>query len=94
MREPRKNDTPVEKATFMRRRQLDHVPVSDLCEEHQLSSTLFYSWQKTFLENGLAAFERKNAAPDDHLQRTIAALRDKLQRENEVVSELMSERVL
>jgi transposase len=40
-----------------------------------------------------AAFERKNATPDGHLQRTIAALRDKLQRKNEVVAELMEEHI-
>ena len=50
-------------------------------------------WQKRFFENGPNAFERKNAAPEGHLQRTIAALRDKLQRKNEVVAELMEEHI-
>jgi hypothetical protein len=52
--------------------EIDHVPVSDLCDEHQLSPTLFDQWQKPFFENGPAAFERKNAAPEGRLQRTIA----------------------
>jgi transposase len=77
----------------LRRHLLDHVPVSDLCDEHQLSPTVFYTWQKQFFENGPAAFDRKNATPDGHLQRTIAALRDKLQRKNEVVAELMEEHI-
>jgi transposase len=34
---------------------------------------------------------RKNAAPESQHLRTIAALRDKLQRKNEVVAELMEE---
>jgi transposase len=93
MRKPRKNYTPVEKVAILRRHLIDHVPVSDLCDEHQLSPTLFYIWQKQFFENGPAAFERKNAASDGHLQRTIAALRDKLQRKNEVVAELMEEHI-
>ena len=93
MRKPRKNDTPVEKVAILRRHLLDHVPVSDLCDEHQLSPTLFYQWQKQFFENGPAAFERKIAAPEGHLQRTIAALRDKLRRKDEVVSELMEEHI-
>jgi len=93
MRKPRKNYTPVEKVAILRRHLLDGVPVSDLCDEYQLSPTLFYAWQKQFFENGPAAFERKNAAPQSHLQRTIAALRDKLQRKNEVVSELMEEHI-
>jgi hypothetical protein len=61
--------------------------------EHQLSPTLFYLWQTPFFENGPAAFERKNAAPEGHLHQTIAALRDKLQRKNEVVAELMEEHI-
>ena len=93
MRKPRKNYTPVEKVAILRRHLIDHVPVSDLCDEHQLSPTLFYQWQKQFFENGPAAFERKIAAPEGHLQRTIAALRDKLRRKDEVVSELMEEHI-
>ena len=87
MRKPRKNYTPVEKVAILRRHLIDHVPVSDLCDEHQLSPTLFYLWQKQFFENGASAFERKNAAPGGQLQRTIAALQEKLRRKNEVVSE-------
>jgi len=93
MRKPRKNYTPVEKVAILRRHLIDHVPVSDLCDEHQLSPTLFYLWQKQLFENGPAAFERKNGTPDSHLQRTITALRDKLQRKNEVVAELMEEHI-
>jgi len=93
MRKPRKNYTPVEKVAILRRHLIDHVPVSDLCDEHQLSVTLFYAWQKQFFENGPAAFERKGKAPHGHLQQTIAALRDKLQRKNEVVAELMEEHI-
>ena len=91
MRKPRKTSTPVEKVAILRRHLIDRVPVSDLCDEHQLSPTLFYLWQKQFFENGPAVFQRKTAAPEGHLQRTIAALRDKLQRKNEVVAVLMEE---
>ncbi len=93
MRKPRKNYTPVEKVAILRRHLIDRVPVSDLCDEHQLAPTLFYLWQKQFFENGPAAFERKNASPETHHLRTIAALRDKLQRKNEVVAELMEEHI-
>jgi transposase-like protein len=90
---PRKNYTPVEKVAILRRHLIDRVPVSDLCDEYQLSPTLFYIWQKQFFENGASAFERKNGASEGHLQRTIAGLRDKLQRKNEVVAELMEDHI-
>ena len=93
MRKPRKNYTPVEKVAILRRHLIDHVPVSDLCDEHQLSLTLFYVWQMQFFEDGPPAFERKNAASDGRLQRTIAAPRDKLRRKNEVVAELIDEHI-
>src|SRR5258706_14549343 len=88
MRKPRKNYTPVEKGAILRRHLIDHVPISDLCDEHQLSPTLFYLWQKQFFENGPAAFERKHAAPETQNLRTIAALLHKLQRKTEVVTDL------
>ncbi len=91
MRKPRKNYTAAEKVAILRRHLIDRVPVSDLCDEYQLRPTLFYQWQKLFFENGAAALERKNASTESQHQRTIAALRDKLQRKNEVVAELMEE---
>jgi transposase len=68
MRKPRKNYTPVEKVAILRRHLIDRVAVSDLCDEHQLSPTLFYLWQKQFFEGGTAAFERKNG-PSEYRSR-------------------------
>ena len=82
MRKARKNDTAVEKAAILERHLIDRVPVSDLCD---------CLWRKPFFENGTAAFDRKGGAPQSQHLRTIAALRDKLQRKNEVVAELMEE---
>lgn len=93
MRKPRKNYTPPEKVAILRRHLIDKVPVSDLCDEYQLQPTLFYAWQKLFFENGASAFVRKNGSADQALQNTIAALREKLQRKNEVVAELMEEHI-
>ena len=46
-----------------------------------------------FFQNGAAAFERDRRAPSNDHDRVIAALREKLQRKNEVVAELMEEHV-
>lgn len=93
MRKPRKTYTPAEKVAIVRRHLIEKVPISHLCDQHQLSPTLFYLWQKQFFENGAAAFERKNGSPEGQHLRTIAALREKLQRKNEVVAELMEEHI-
>ena len=89
MRKPRKSYTPAEKVAILRRHLIDHVPISDICDKYQVPPSIFYAWQKLFFENGAAVFERKSASPEQSHLRTIAALRDKLQRKNEVVAELM-----
>ena len=83
----------AEKVAILRQVLLEGQAVSKVCEEHDVSPTLFYAWQKQFFENGAAAFERSNGSPQTTLQRTIAALREKLQRKNEVVAELMEEHI-
>jgi transposase len=93
MRKLRKHYTPPEKVAILRRHLIDRVPISDLCDEYDLQPTVLYAWQKLFFENGAAAFERKNRRVLSEDQRIIAALRDKLQRKNEVVAELMEEHV-
>jgi transposase-like protein len=67
--------------------------VSDLCDEVGIAPNLFYRWQKEFFENGHAAFEsdRKSKAVEDAKQRKIEQLEAKLQRKNEVLSEVMEE---
>jgi transposase-like protein len=93
MRKPRKNHTPSEKVAILRRHLIDRVPVSELCDEYQLQPTLFYAWQKLFFENGAAAFDRENSPTETTHPRIIAALREKLQRKNQVVAELMEEQI-
>ena len=65
------------------------MPVSDPCDEYQLSPTLIYAWQERFFENGASAFERQNGSAEATHLRTIAAPREKLPRNNEVVAELI-----
>src|SRR6516165_10372013 len=92
----RRHFTPEQKVALLRLHLLEHKPVSDICQEHNLSVTLFYLWQKQFFENGTAAFTqtgRRRQADQDAKDRKIAALQDKLQRKNEVLAELMEEHV-
>ena len=56
MRKERKHFTPEEKVAILRRRLVDKIPVSELCEELGLRATVFYRWQKELFENGAAAF--------------------------------------
>src|SRR5437870_8691083 len=92
----RRHFTPEQKVALLRLHLLEKKPVSDICQENNLAVNLFYLWQKQFFENGTAAFEnsgKHRKAEQDAKDKKIAALQDKLQRKNEVLSELMEEHV-
>jgi transposase len=96
MNRQRRHFSVEQKVAVLQEHFLDKVPVSDLCEKHGIGVTLFYSWQKLFLENGAAAFtanDKRRKADATAKDRQIAALQDKLQRKNEVLAELMEEHV-
>ena len=92
----RRHFTPEQKVALLRLPLLEKQPVSDICQEHNLSITLFYLWQKQLFENGTAAFDnggKRRQADQDAKDQKIAALREELQRKNEVLAELMEEHV-
>ncbi len=93
MRKKRRNYTAQEKVAILKRHLLDHVSVSDLCDEYDLQPTVFYRWQKEFFENGAASFEKSNCRQKKAEQERIQQLEAKLQVKNEVLSELMEEHV-
>ena len=94
----RKQLTPEQKVSVVRRHLLEKVPVSDLCDELGIHPTQYYNWQKLLFENGTLAFERRtNQAnkrrQEDAATKKIAQLETKLQKKNEVVAELLEEHV-
>jgi transposase len=92
-KQSRKRFTAQEKVAILRLHLLEHIPISDLCDQHSLHPTMFYRWQKEFFENGPAAFESRCRRPSDSKDRRIALLEQKLQRKHEVLSELMEEHI-
>ena len=95
MNKTRRHFSGPERVAILRRHLLEKIPVSDLCDELGIGPNLFYRWQKEFFENGHAAFQndRKSKALKDAKQRKIEQLEAKLQRKNEVLSELMEEHI-
>ena len=89
----RKNYTPEQKVSILKKHLVDHIPVSDLCDQYSLHPNVFYRWQKEFFENGAAAFQTKRDRSQDHLAKKIDVLEDKLSKKNEVLSELMEEHI-
>ena len=94
----RKYFTPEQKMSIIRRHLLEGVAVSDLCDEHGIHPTQFYTWQKQLFENGAVVFERRPNQANERRQQNayekrIAQLEEKLQKKNEVVAELLEEHV-
>ena len=87
----RRQYSPEQKMVILRRHVLEHVPVSDLCDEYQLRPTVFYAWQKQLFENGEVVFDRRMEGPARQLTRQVSNLEEKLTTKNEVLAELMEE---
>ena len=93
MSEKRRRFSPEEKVAILRRHFLEKVPISDLCQEHQLHPNIFYQWQKQFFENGAVAFHRNNGSDERKLQQQIELLREKLAHKDSVIAEIMDAHV-
>lgn len=90
--------TPEQKVAIVREHLLDNVPISDLCDKHEIHATQYYTWQKQLFENGSVAFARKTNTANakrqqDAQQQKIEQLEAKIQSKNEVVAELLEEHV-
>ena len=93
MKKKRYNYQPEEKVAILKRHLVDKIPVSDICDQHNLQPTTFYRWQKEFFENGAAAFQKPRKGKKDKKAEQIERLESKLQTKNEVLSELMEEHI-
>lgn len=90
----RRHYSPEEKVKVLRQHLLEGIPISEVCEKEGINPTLFYQWQKTFFENGAAAFARQpHSRSVGKTEQTIAALENKLKRKDEVIAEIMSEHI-
>ena len=85
----RRNFTPVQKVGILKEHLLEKIPVSQICQKHNLQPTIFYRWQQQFFEQGFLVFETVRTPKAKPLQAKITQLEEKLTRKNEVVSELM-----
>lgn len=91
----RRHYGPEEKVKILRRHLLEGQPISEVCEKERINPTLFYQWQKTFFENGAAAFAKQpHSRSVGKTEQTIAALESKLKHKDEVIAEIMSEHIL
>jgi transposase len=91
----RRHFTGAQKLAILREHLIEKVPLSQVCQKHELSPTLFYQWQKKLFEEGASIFESKadEARQQNADAQKLAAAQNKLQQKNEVLAELMGEHV-
>jgi transposase-like protein len=91
----RRHHNPEEKVRMLRLHFLEGRAISEICDAEGIHLTQFYQWQKTFFENGTAAFERRSAIRAVHPDtQKAAALESKICRKDEVIAQIMEEFVL
>lgn len=83
-----------DKVKLLRLHLLEDKPISEICDEHGIAPSQFYTWQKTFFENGTAAFDRspRSRRVDEGASR-MAQLEARLKRKEEVISMVTEELV-
>jgi transposase len=91
MNKQRRHFAGTEKVAILKQHLVEKIPVSDLCDQHDIYPNQFYGWLKDFFENGHVAFAngRKAKAVEDAKDKKIQQLEAKLVRKNEVMAELM-----
>ena len=89
----RRHFSGAEKLAILRQHLIEKVPLSEVCQKHDIPPTLFYQWQKKLFEEGASVFETKaaNARQQEAEAQKMAAIQAKLQRKDEVLAELMGE---
>ncbi len=91
----RRRFTGAEKLAILREHLILKLALSEVCQKHDISPTLFYQWQKKLFEEGASVFESKaeNVRQQEADARKAAAIEAKLQKKDEVLAELMGEHV-
>ncbi len=85
----------AEKLAILRQHLVERLPLSEVCQKHHISPTLFYFWQKKLFEEGASVFESKaeSARQQQAEAQKAAAVEAKLARKDEVLAELMGEHI-
>lgn len=90
----RRHFSPEDKIKILRLHLLEKLPISEVCEKHQIIPTQFYQWQKIFFDHGAAAFAKASGPKaTSQAEQKIAKLEDKLKTKDEVIAEIMAEHI-
>ena len=84
----------AEKVAILKRHLVEKEEVSAICDDLKLHPNQFYEWQRVFFEQGVRAFESDEKHAEARLKAEVTQLKEKLQRKDSVLSELMEEHLI
>ena len=88
----RRQFSPEEKVRILRLHLLEGTAISEICQREGIHPTLFYQWQRTFFENGAAAFSSpRTETKSSAAERKIESLEARVKRKDEVIAEIMED---
>src|SRR5215211_4314553 len=87
----RRQFSPEEKIRILRLHLLEGTAVSEICQREGIHPTLFYQWQRTFFENGAAAFSSPRTETKSTAAEKIESLESRIKRKDEVIADIMED---
>ena len=90
--------SPARKAELLRLHLEEKRPVSEICEEHDLQPSLYYSWRRQLMANAELALagrrgERSARHEENMLRARVEALEAKLAKKDTVIADVTEELV-
>jgi transposase len=93
MPRPYRKFSPEDKMRILRSYLVEKVPLSSICQEHQISAAQVYLWQNELFNDGALVFQpiRKPGRPDRTPENRVRELERQLTRKQEALAEALSE---
>jgi transposase len=91
----RRHYTAEQKAEILKEHLVDKVPVSEVCNKHQLQPSVFYDWLKQVQGNLVGALMTSTSAGPSKREKELAAenaqLKARLAKKDSVIAEIAAE---
>ncbi len=87
----RRRFRPAEKSIILKLHLVEGRPISEVCEEHDITPSQFYSWQALLFQNAEKAFDRNCGPKPAASEEKVKKLEAKIGEKDQVIAELMVE---
>lgn len=87
----RRNFSAEQKAEIVLKHLFDQIPISEVCEQYQITVNMFYRWQTEFRSNASAAFQKPNKRRQQAERRNAEQLEEKIRKKDEIIAYVTTE---